>query len=384
MHSDAKTGAAALRVPAGKTAKPQRLVSIDALRGFDMLLIAGGGTFLELMKGKTGLPWVDWIAGQLTHPAWNGFTFYDFIFPLFLFIAGVSLSFSLQAGLANGREKPVLYRKAFRRWMILFLLGILDKNIPLDIFDPGNIRFGTVLGRIGLATFIATVLFLNFTWRQRLLWVAGVLVVYYAALFLIPVPGYGSGDLSFEGNLVAWFDQTFMPGRLLQKTYDENALLTQFPAHCLTVLGTVAGEMLQSDKTDRTKLTYLTVAGLISIGLGLLWSLHFPLNKHLWTSSFILVTAGMGLLFLTFFYGLIDVLGYRKLAFFFKVVGVNSIVVYLAYRFIAFDHTSELLFSGIYKYTAEKWHEVFRALGALLLVWTMLYGLYRHKIFVKI
>ncbi|MGV3559787.1 acyltransferase family protein [Larkinella arboricola] len=384
MYSDTKTGAAALSVQSGHAAKPQRLLSIDALRGFDMLLIAGGGAFLERMEGKTGLAWVDWIAGQLTHPAWHGFTFYDFIFPLFLFIAGVSIAFSLQAGLENGLEKPVLYRKVFRRWMILFLLGILDKNIPLDIFDPANIRFGTVLGRIGLASFAATVLFLNFSWKQRLVWVAGVLLAYYAALFLIPVPGYGSGDLSFEGNLVAWFDQTFMPGRLLQKTYDENALLTQFPAHCLTVLGTVAGQLLRSDRTERTKLSYLSVAGLISIGIGLVWGLHFPINKHLWSSSFILLTAGMGLLFLALFYGIIDVLGYRRWSFFFKVIGMNSIVVYLAYRFIAFDHTSKLLFAGFYKYTAEQWHDVFQALGSLLLVWTMLYVLYRNKIFVKI
>ncbi|MFC5411266.1 acyltransferase family protein [Larkinella bovis] len=384
MLTDPQTDSAPSPVATETATKPQRLLSIDALRGFDMLLIAGGGTFLVLLKGKTGLAWVDWMANQLTHPAWHGFTFYDFIFPLFLFIAGVSLSFSLTAGLANGLEKPVLYRKAFRRFLILFLLGILDKNIPLDIFDPAQIRFGTVLGRIGIASLAATFLFLNLDWKQRLYWVAGVLVLYYAALFLIPVPGFGAGDLSFEGNLVGWFDRTFMPGRLLQKTYDENALLTQFPAHCLTVIGTVAGQLLQSDKSDRTKLLYLVVPGLYSIALGVIWGLHFPINKHLWSSSFILLTAGMALNFLALFYGIIDVLGYRNWSFFFKVIGMNSIVVYLAYRFIDFDHTSKLLFEGFYKYAAEPWHETLQALGALGLVWTMLYILYRHRIFVKI
>ncbi|MGA0556881.1 acyltransferase family protein [Larkinella sp. VNQ87] len=384
MLPDPQTDAAPSPVATETARKPPRLLSIDALRGFDMLLIAGGGTFIELLKGKTGLAWVDWLGEQLTHPAWHGFTFYDFIFPLFLFLAGVSIPFSLRNSLERGVDKAVLYRKALRRWGILFLLGILDKNVPLDLFDPAHIRFGTVLGRIGLAGFVATVLFLNFSTRQRLLSVAGILVAYYAALFLIPVPGYGAGDLSFEGNLVGWFDRTFMPGRLLQKTYDELALLTQFPAMCLTIIGTVAGEILVSDKTDRTKLVTLIVPGLYAIAVGVLWGLHFPINKHLWSSSFILLTAGMALNFLALFYGIIDVLGYRRWAFFFKVIGMNSIVVYLAYRFIDFDQTSQRLFGGLIKYTAEQWHDSLRALGSLALVWTMLYILYRTKIFVKI
>ncbi|RCR67870.1 acyltransferase family protein [Larkinella punicea] len=384
MVSDVNAGSVPLQTQEVAAVKAKRLLSIDALRGFDMLLIAGGGAFIERLNGKTGLGWVDWMGNQLTHPAWNGFTFYDFIFPLFLFLSGVSLSFSLQTAVAKGIEKPVLYRKAFRRFVILYLLGILDKNIPLDVFDPANIRYGTVLGRIGLATLVATVLFLNFSWKQRLYAVASILLAYYAALFLIPVPGFGSGDLSFEGNLVGWFDRAFMPGRLLQKTYDELALLTQFPALCLAVLGTVAGELLQSDRSDRTKLTYLVAPGLYSIGIGLLWSLHFPINKHLWTSSFILVTAGMGALFLALFYGIIDVLGFRKWSFFFKVIGVNSLVVYLAYRFIDFNHTAKLLFEGFYRHTPEPFHESLNALGALALVWTFLYILYRNKIFVKI
>ena len=384
MVSDVNAGSVPLQTQEAVAVKAKRLLSIDALRGFDMLLIAGGGAFIERLNGKSGLGWVDWMGDQLTHPAWNGFSFYDFIFPLFLFLSGVSLSFSLQTAVTKGIDKPVLYRKAFRRFVILYLLGILDKNIPLDVFDPANIRYGTVLGRIGLATLVATVLFLNFSWKQRLYGVAGILLAYYAALVLIPVPGFGSGDLSFEGNLVGWFDRTFMPGRLLQKTYDELALLTQFPALCLAVLGTVAGELLQSDRSDRTKLAYLVAPGLYSIGIGLLWSLHFPINKHLWTSSFILVTAGMGALFLALFYGIIDVLGFRKWSFFFKVIGVNSLVVYLAYRFINFNHTSKLLFEGFYRHTPEAFHESLNALGALALVWTFLYILYRHKIFVKI
>ena len=194
----------------------RRLASIDALRGFDMLMISGAGSFFVLLGGKTGLPWVDALAAQFEHPDWNGFTFYDFIFPLFLFIAGVSLAFSLNSTRHKQLSKKDLYKKAARRMLILIAIGILYKNAPVPFFEPSQIRFVSVLGRIGFAGFVTTILYLNFSPRGRILWIGGILLAYYAALFLIPVPGYGTGDLSFEGNLVGWFDRTFLPGRLHQ------------------------------------------------------------------------------------------------------------------------------------------------------------------------
>ncbi len=362
----------------------KRLLSLDALRGFDMLLISGGGTFLVLLKGKTGIGAIDWVADQLTHPEWNGFTFYDFIFPLFLFIAGVSLTFSLRKGMDMGLGKQALYRKTFIRMLILIGLGIIYKNSPVPFFEPSQIRLGSVLGRIGFATFVSTVLFLNFNFLQRLYWAIGILLAYYAALFLIPVPGYGAGDLSFEGNLVGWFDRTFLPGRLLQGTYDELGLLTQFPALCLTIFGTLAGQMLGKAWEDGKKIQYLSLSGAVLIGIGLVWNLHFPINKHLWSSSFIVLTAGMAFLFLMMFYVIIDVWKYRKWAFFFQVIGLNSLTIYFAYSFINFRYTSSKLFSGLYQPLPEDWHRVMEAFGALMLVWVFLYILYRLKIFIKV
>jgi predicted acyltransferase len=362
----------------------KRLLSLDALRGFDMLLISGGGTFLVLLKGKTGIGAVDWFADQLTHPAWNGFTFYDFIFPLFLFIAGVSLIFSLNKGRALGLSKKSLYQKTFKRMLVLICLGILFKNSPIPFFEPAQIRLGSVLGRIGLASFVATVLYLNFNTLQRLGWAIGILLAYYAALFLIPVPGFGAGDLSFEGNLVGWFDRTFLPGRLHQVTYDELGLLTQFPAMCLTIFGTLAGEILAKGWRDEQKIKTLALAGIVGIGIGLLWDLHLPINKHLWTSSFIMLTAGMAFIFVLAFYTVIDVWEFRKWAFFFQVIGLNSLTIYFAYSFINFNYTSRKLFYGLYSPLPEEWHRVFEAFGAFLLVWVFLYVLYRLKIFVKV
>lgn len=363
---------------------PGRLASIDALRGFDMLMIAGGGQFIALLGGKTGIPLIDAIAAQFEHPAWNGFTFYDFIFPLFLFLAGTSLAFSVTGGIAKGIPQSVIRNKVFKRMLILIALGILDKNAPMDIFDPAHIRYGSVLGRIGLATFISAILYMKFSTNQRLYVAVGILVAYYLTLILVPVPGFGAGDLSFEGNLVGWFDRSFMPGKLKQDTYDELALLTQFPAICLTIFGTVAGDALLGERNAGPKLQKLFVFGLAGIVVGLLWNFVFPVNKHLWASSFILLTSGMAFIMLALFYWIIDVKGYYKWAFFFRVIGLNSLVIYLAVRFVDFNESSRLLFEGIYKHAPENWHEVYNALGGFVLVWLFLYFLYRHKIFVKV
>lgn len=363
----------------------KRLLSIDTLRGFDMLMIAGAGAFISGLNGKTGWQWVDGLAMQFQHPVWNGFSFYDFIFPLFLFIAGLSLPFSLNKGLELGMSKSELYKKAFKRMLILMALGILYKNAPIPFFDWTKIRFVSVLGRIGFAGFIATLLYLNFGFQKRILWIGGLLLFYYAALFLVPVPGYGAGDLSFEGNLTGWIDRTFLPGRLLQGTYDELGLFTQIPALCLTVMGSLAGDMLRrANNGEYEKLRNLGIAGLICLAIAAVWSLHFPINKHLWTSSFIMLTGGLAFLTFGLFYWVIDILNIRRWTFFFMVIGLNSLTIYLAYRLIDFGYTSRLLFQGLYINTAEKWHPVFQNLGALALVWVFLYVLYRLKIFVKI
>lgn len=372
------------RMPDATPATTQRLVSIDALRGFDMLMIAGLGAVIHQLDGKTGLAWVDAVAKQFVHPAWFGFTFYDCIFPLFLFLAGVSIPFSLAKAIEQGVPKAQLYRKAFTRLLILIVLGMLDKNAPLPVFDPHQIRLGSVLGRIGLAGFVSVVLYLNLSSMKRLGVVIGILLVYYAALFLIPAPGFGAGDLSFEGNLVGWFDRTFLPGRLLQKTYDELGLLTQFPAMCLTMLGVLAGEVMKdSAMSEGKKFTRLVLASVACLTLGLMWSLHFPIAKRLWTSSFILVTSGISFALLALFYSVIDILKLRRWAFPFVVVGMNSLTIYLVYHFVDFGHTSKLLFAGLYQPLDPKWHGVLESTGALLLVWCFLYTLYRRKIFFK-
>jgi predicted acyltransferase len=381
-----KTDPSFENIPPVSSGKPVRLLSIDALRGFDMLFIAGGGTFIELLKGKTGWTWVDLLASQMHHATWDGrITFYDLIFPIFLFLSGVSLTFSLNKEIALGRKKSDLYLKAFWRMLIFIGIDIVYKNPGISFFEPSNIRYLGILGRIGFAGFITTIIYLNFSRYSRIIWIASILILYWAALSFIPVPGYGAGDLSsMESNIVGWFDRTVLPGRLINRIYDENGLACQFPALCLTILGSLAGDILRSDSKENRKIIILLLSGSTCLGLGLLWGLNFRISRHLWTSSYILVSGGWAFLFMTSFYWLIDVLKYQKWAFFFKVIGMNSLATYLLYYFINFYYTSNLIFHGLYAPAPEQWQKVFEAIGALVLVWLTLYFMYRKKIFLKV
>ena len=361
-----------------------RLRSIDALRGFDMLLIYGAAAFLVQLRGVTGLAWVDAVADQLVHPEWIGFTFYDVVFPLFLFIVGVVQPFSLAANLQRGAGRWAIYRRAGRRMLVLIVLGIVYGNAPIPVFEPEQIRLGSVLGRIGIAGMVSTVLYCHWGMCRRLVAVGLVLVGYWIAMTMIPVPGFGAGDLTVEGNLAGWVDRSLLPGRLLLGSHDELGLLTTLPAVCLTVLGTVAGDLLRADISPIRKLQQLFFCGLGGVVLGIGWGLVFPISKQLWTSSFILLTAGISALFLALFYGVIDVLGWRRWAFCLEVVGMNSLAIYLGYRFINFEYTARRLFGALYEPLPAAWHPAAESLFALLVVWLLLYALYRRKVFITV
>jgi len=172
---------------------------------------------------------------------------------------------------------------------------------------------------------------------------------------------------------------------LIDGIYDENAIATFLPALTLTILGAWAGDILRKAETSSSyKIKLLSIIGISLISLGLIWGLHFPIMKKMWTSSFILITSGASFLAMTLFYWLIDVKKYTKWAFFFKVIGLNSLVIYLAYHFINFNYTSHKLFFGFYSFVAEEWHIVLESFGAVVLVWLFLYFLYKNKLFLKV
>jgi predicted acyltransferase len=368
------------------TQKNQRLLSIDALRGFDMLWITGGQRIIFALATLTGWPLFDWLKSQMCHVEWQGYTFYDTIFPLFLFLAGVSMPFSFGKRLDRGDTKKMIYRHAFIRMIILVILGMIYNRI-LDL-DPENIRFASVLGRIGVAWFFAVIIFLNAKLVWQAVWFWGLLIGYYLLMQFVPVPGFGAGVFTPDGNLEGYIDRLLIPGTLFMKVYEPEGILSTIPSIATALLGVFAGTLLYSKNTKFDKLRkglILIGAGIISLILGKLWGLFFPIIKNLWTSSFALYAGGWSLLLLGMFYLIIDVWECKKWAFFFVVIGLNPITIYmLQYKILDFGMIRDFFFGGIIKCVPVNIAPLLNSIGYVGFMWLFLYILYRKKIFLKV
>jgi predicted acyltransferase len=359
-----------------------RLVSLDALRGFDMFWIMGGEGIVHAGAALTGWAWLTWFSGQLEHPEWDGFALYDLIFPLFLFIAGVAMPFSFEKRLAQGDSKGSLYRHVIVRGLLLVLLGMIYNGLLK--FEWPETRLPSVLGRIGLAYLFAGLIVLNTGVRGQLGWIVGVLVGYWAALKFIPVPGYGAGDLSPGHTLTDYIDRLLIPGRLYKDVRDPEGLMGTIPAIGTALFGAVTGQFLKKSRlSGYAKTLGMVIAGLVCLGLARLWNVNFPINKNLWSSSFVLWCAGLSLLLLSLFYLVIDVWRLRAWAFAFVVIGSNSILIYMAPHFIDFRYTTNAVFGGLLKQTGA-YQALLAAIAVVFVKWLFLYFLYRKRIFLRV
>jgi predicted acyltransferase len=370
--------------PAQANALPQRLYSLDALRGFDMFWIMGAEEIFRNMAKATNAPFWNAIANQLEHPAWNGFHMYDCIFPLFLFIAGAATPYSVGRELEKGKTKKQLLLRVIKRGLILVLLGLVYNN-GLEIKPLAEIRFGSVLGRIGLAYMFANIIYLYTKQRGQIIWFGMLLTGYWLLLKFTSAPGFPMGNLTMEGNFASFIDRSIMPGRLYLTIHDPEGLTSTIPAIGTGLLGIMAGTFLKSGKaTGQGKAARLLLAGVISIGLSLVWNLDFPINKNLWTSSFVLLVGGISLVFLSVFYYIIDVKGYKSWAFFFKVIGMNSILIYMTERFINWDYTNDALFHWAGQLVGNPFNAVAMAICFVLTKWALLYFMYKKKVFLRL
>lgn len=393
-----------------------RLQSLDALRGFDMFwIISGEGIFhgfASVIKQKYSLQQstVDWqirmtndvtpierffvtISNQLHHTVWNGFTFYDVIFPLFIFIAGVSMPFSYgkkleQPAINTSGIKKDVYRSLIKRTTILILLGMIV-NGALQFNGYENTRFASVLGRIALSCFFAAIIYLNCKLRSQIIWFFAILLGYWAAMMLIPVPGYGAaGPLTPEGNLEGYVDRILLPGKLHRKVYDPEGLLSTIPAIGSAMLGIFTGQFLrwsQQRWSSSRVAGYLFISSIILIQAGWLWRHVFPINKNMWTSSFVLYAAGWSTFLFALFYWIIDVMNYKKWSMPLVWIGTNSILIYMAaHGVINFEHSSQFLFGGLINQAPEVWRQALLWTGVALIQLSALYFLYKKKWFLKI
>ncbi|KRD61320.1 hypothetical protein ASE40_07210 [Flavobacterium sp. Root935] len=373
-----------------------RLISLDALRGFVMFWIMSGEHIIHALAKAAPIPVFIWMSSQLHHAEWNGITFYDMIFPVFLFVAGVSMPYSFEkkmslAGVKTpqelpSKEKRKIYFSMLKRTCILLVLGLVVNGL-LRFDGVDHTRFASVLGRIGLAWFFAGIIYLNFDLKKQLIWFFGILIGYYAAMKWIPVPDFGAGVLTKEGSLEGYIDRLLLPGRLHSTVYDPEGIFSTLPAISTALLGVFTGTFLKSrcHLSIKVKVLLMALAAVILIIAGLIWDINFPINKHLWTSSFVCFVGGFSILFFVCFYLIIDLLDFHKWAFPLILIGSNSILIYMAAEgLVDFKHTADYVFGGLINFLPLIWQPVFASLSVTVIQLLLLYFLYKRKWFLKI
>lgn len=361
--------------------RPQRVHSIDALRGFDMFWIIGGDALAFAILSRMDQPWANTLAQQFEHVAWEGFRFYDLIFPLFLFMVGCVLPYSLDK--YRGQPRAVYLRIA-RRVAALVLLGLILNGLLQ--FDWENLRLTGVLQRIGICYGLAALLFLHTRLPGQIVAIAAVLLGYWALLAWVPTPGGLAGDFSIEGNLAGWLDRNFLPGKILEEYYgfgDNEGILSTIPAVATVLIGALAGHWLRGSRGEWSKALGLLLAGVVCLVVGYAWGEWFPIIKNLWTSSFVMVAAGWSLLLLSLFYMIMDIGGWRGWAVVFTAIGVNAITIYVAQRFIDFEYTSNYFLGGTAELLGD-WGVVLLIAGTLAAKILFVGFLYRQRIYLRV
>ncbi|HEX8922829.1 MAG TPA: DUF5009 domain-containing protein, partial [Pyrinomonadaceae bacterium] len=269
------------------------------------------------------------IYSPLKHAEWHGWTPTDLIFPFFLFIVGISITLAFARRVEAGKNQSDLLLKICKRSAIIFALGLFLNGFPY--FDLAEIRIPGVLQRIALCYFVASLIFLKTSWRTQAIIAASLLLLYWVLMTLVPVPGFGAGDLGKEGNLAAYVDRQLLGPHIWKqgKVFDPEGLLSTLPAIATTLFGVLTGHWLRSRRTQLEKVAGLFFAGACAVMVGWVWHFFFPINKSLWTSSYTVFTAGMALQMLAICYWLVDIKGYRSWAKPFVIFGVNALALFV-------------------------------------------------------
>ncbi len=383
--------------PVVGTSQPssERLMSVDLYRG-----LAVAGMILVDNPGSDDLAY--W---PIKHAQWNGWTPADFIFPSFVFLVGVSMVFSFAARLRRGESRRKILNHVFIRTLSLFAIGLLINVSPLIGLDVHTWRIYGVAQRIALCYFVAAILVLWTNRRTQAIALGACLVGYWTLMHFVPVPGFGmpGRDIPFmdpERNLVAWLDRKLFMGRLYNGMRDPEGLISTIPAIGTILMGVLTGHWLRSEKTPEAKAFRMFCVGIPVLAAGLIWNRWFPINKNLWTSSFVLLTGGFALIFLALLYWAVEIKKWRGLwTMPILVFGMNAIAGFVA---------DSMVWGPGYTFTIKNasggtlnWHEAAQAwlvslgasaadasliyaLAAVLFCWTLLWLLWRKRIFLKI
>jgi predicted acyltransferase len=372
---------------------PRRVASVDALRGFTMFWIIGADgaakALAEMLSGKGTIASTagNIIGGQFEHAEWEGLRFYDLIFPLFIFVTGVAIVFSLTR-LVEQESKFTAHWRVLRRSLLLFALGLVYYGSVSESWP--DIRLLGVLNRIALCYLFTSLLFLNLRLLGLIVVFVAILAGYWALMTFVPVSGIGMGSYAKDANLANWIDAQYLPGRKWNGAWDPEGLLSTLPAISTCLLGVFAGLLLKEPSLQpHQKTLWLIGAGAAMIALGLLWGLQFPIVKNIWTSSYVLVCGGLSALLLGVFHQLIDAWERSSWATIFIWIGASAITLYLINGIVGFKPLATQLIGGDVgsfvdsHLTPGAGSFLAHAVGLLLAV--ALAGLlYRRKIFLRV
>jgi len=367
--------------------KTDRLKSLDALRGFDMFFITGGAGVVAGLCAGFGCGDC-WLAQQMHHMPWAGIAHHDTIFPLFLFLAGASWPFSLASQQAHGRTPCQIYRKVILRMLILATLGMTIGGMLK--FNP-TWRIPSVLGQIGLSWGFAAMIFMHVKRPLiRGLVIAAILVGYWLLLAFTGAPNapVGADLYSQEWNVISWLDRTVMPNYIyVWKVYDPESIFAVPSGVALALLGMSAGAVLRSERWTPARKSAILLgfaAAMLAAGLFFIYVLRMPIVKALWTSSFVLVAAAYSLAMLALFYWIVDVKGWSRWTFYFRVIGMNSITIYMLVNIGVVESLNRYCFGGLVSKVSGSWSIFAGALAFQATCWLLLHFLYRKNVFLKV
>jgi len=370
----------------------ERLLSLDVFRG---LTLAG-----MVLVNNAG----DWqhIYPPLKHAEWHGWTPTDLVFPFFLLIVGIAIPIALENRRIAGESISDLQRQILRRTLIIFLIGLFLNWFPPTSDPVGrlmSVRIPGVLQRIAICYGISALLFLRASrggiWRLS----SALLVGYWLLLTFVPAPGFTAGDLSREGSLPSWVDRTLLPGHTYRPDYDPEGILSTVPALVTTLIGVLAGQWLRQDRDRMEKVAALFAAGFLLLLAGYATSAVFPINKALWTSSYVLFSGGLGLLGFALCHWLVDLRQVRAWSRPFVIFGVNALALFVLSGVMAdllneirlglADGGAETLRVFLYRQLFLSWLSPLNAslayaISYVLLWWVLMWVLYRKRIFIRI
>lgn len=373
--------------------KPERLGSLDALRGFDLFCLVFFQPVFSRLAEVMDLPFTNWLATKFDHVHWEGFVFWDLIMPLFLFMAGASMPFAFSKYLKNG-GKGQLYKRVLKRVLILWIFGMMCQGNLLS-FNPDQIYlFSNTLQSIAIGYLIAAILLMHFQRNWQIIFTSGFLLIYWALMMFVRVGDFGGGDFTPDHNLAEYIDRMVLgrfrdraivgeTGVVFAESYRYTWILSSLNFAVTVMTGVFAGQILKGSAPKINKIKYLVLGGVCMIVAGQLWGLQMPVIKKIWTSTMTLYSSGICFLLMAFFYFLIDYKSYGKYLNWLKIYGMNSILAYMLYEIINFSSVTSSLFHGLEQYMGD-YYKVLITLGNVSLILVILLLMYRKKLFLKV